>query len=109
MRWEKDYRDIEGCFDRIVSVGMLEHVGVGFYDTFFQHCARLLSDDGIMVLHSIGRSEWPNVTNPWIAKYIFPGGYTPALSEVLPAIARSGLLVCDIESLRLHYAETPKA
>ena len=88
---------------------MFEHVGVGFYDTFFRKCAELLADDGVMLLHSIGRSEGPNVTNPWIAKYIFPGGYIPALSEVLPAIERAGLLVTDIEILRLHYAETLKA
>jgi cyclopropane-fatty-acyl-phospholipid synthase len=105
----QDYRDIEGRFDRIVSVGMFEHVGVDFYETFFRHCAALLADDGVMVLHSIGRSEGPDATNPWIAKYIFPGGYIPALSEVLPAIERAGLLVCDIEILRLHYAETLKA
>ena len=88
---------------------MFEHVGISHYDTFFQKCAELLSDDGVMLLHSIGRSEGPNVTNPWIAKYIFPGGYIPALSEVLPAIERAGLLVTDIEILRLHYAETLKA
>ncbi len=105
----RDYRDIEGPFDRIVSVGMFEHVGVDFYDTFFERCAELLTDDGVMMLHSIGRSEGPDVTNPWIAKYIFPGGYIPALSEVTRAIERSGLLVCDIEILRLHYAETLKA
>jgi len=105
----EDYRDVKGPFDRIVSVGMFEHVGVDFYETFFRHCADLLTDDGIMMLHSIGRSEGPDATNPWIAKYIFPGGYIPALSEVLPAIERSGLLVCDIEILRLHYAETLKA
>jgi cyclopropane-fatty-acyl-phospholipid synthase len=105
----QDYRDVEGPFDRIVSVGMFEHVGVDFYDTFFRHCAALLTEDGVMVLHSIGRSEGPDATNPWIAKYIFPGGYIPALSEVLPAIERSGLLVCDVEILRLHYAETLKA
>jgi cyclopropane-fatty-acyl-phospholipid synthase len=102
----KDYRDVTGPFDRIVSVGMFEHVGVNFYETFFKRCAELLTDDGIMMLHSIGRSEGPNVTNPWITKYIFPGGYIPALSEVMPAIERAGLLVCDIEILRLHYAET---
>ena len=102
----EDYRDVTGRFDRIVSVGMFEHVGVSHYDTFFRKCAGLLNDDGVMVLHSIGRSEGPNVTNPWIAKYIFPGGYIPALSEVLPAIERSGLLVTDVEILRLHYAET---
>jgi cyclopropane-fatty-acyl-phospholipid synthase len=105
----QDYRDVAGPFDRIVSVGMFEHVGVKFYDTFFQRCAELLSDDGVMLLHSIGRSQGPDATNPWIAKYIFPGGYIPALSEVLPAIERAGLLVCDIEILRLHYAETLKA
>ncbi len=105
----QDYRDATDRFDRIVSVGMFEHVGVGFYDTFFRKCAALLDDNGVMLLHSIGRSEGPNVTNPWIAKYIFPGGYIPALSEVLPAVEKAGLLVTDIEILRLHYAETLKA
>jgi cyclopropane-fatty-acyl-phospholipid synthase len=105
----QDYRDVPERFDRIVSVGMFEHVGVGFYDNYFRKCAALLEDDGVMVLHSIGRSEGPNVTNPWIAKYIFPGGYIPALSEVLPAVEKAGLLVTDIEILRLHYAETLKA
>jgi len=105
----QDYRDVTGPFDRIVSVGMFEHVGVDFYDTFFNHCAELLADDGIMLLHSIGRSTGPDVSSPWITKYIFPGGYIPAVSEVVPAIERAGLLVCDIEILRLHYAETLKA
>jgi cyclopropane-fatty-acyl-phospholipid synthase len=105
----QDYRDVEGPFDRIVSVGMFEHVGVKFYDTYFKRCAELLSEDGVMLLHSIGRSQGPDSTNPWIAKYIFPGGYIPALSEVLPSIERAGLLVCDVEILRLHYAETLKA
>jgi cyclopropane-fatty-acyl-phospholipid synthase len=105
----EDYRDIPGPFDRIVSVGMFEHVGVDFYETYFRRCAELMNDNGVMVLHSIGRSDGPDVTNPWIAKYIFPGGYIPALSEVMPAIERAGLLVCDIEILRLHYAETLKA
>jgi cyclopropane-fatty-acyl-phospholipid synthase len=104
-----DYRDIPDTFDRIVSVGMFEHVGVGFYETFFKRCAELLSDDGVMLLHAIGRSTGPDVTSPWITKYIFPGGYMPAVSEVMPAIERAGLLVCDIEILRLHYAETLKA
>ena len=104
----QDYRDVDDRFDRIVSVGMFEHVGVGFYDVFFRKCAQLLSDDGVMLLHSIGRSEGPGITNPWISKYIFPGGYIPALSEVLPAVERAGLLVTDIEVLRLHYAETLK-
>ncbi len=105
----QDYRDVPGPFDRIVSVGMFEHVGVNHFDTFFKKCAQLLADDGVMVLHSIGRSEGPGITNPWIAKYIFPGGYIPALSEVLPYIEKAGLLVTDIEILRLHYAETLKA
>jgi cyclopropane-fatty-acyl-phospholipid synthase len=104
-----DYRDVEGHFDRIVSVGMFEHVGVGFYDTYFRKCAQLLAGDGLMLLHSIGRSGPPNITNPWIAKYIFPGGYIPALSEVLPVIERNGLMVSDVEVLQLHYAETLKA
>jgi cyclopropane-fatty-acyl-phospholipid synthase len=105
----RDYRDVEGPFQRIVSVGMFEHVGVRFYDTFFKRCAELLTDDGVMMLHSIGRSEGPDSTNPWIDKYIFPGGYIPALSEVLRSVERAGLLVCDVEILRLHYAETLKA
>src|SRR5438045_4480534 len=104
----QDYRDVAETYDRIVSVGMFEHVGVGFYDTFFRQCAKLLAEDGVMLLHAIGRSEGPNVTNPWIAKYIFPGGYIPALSEVLPPVERAGLLVTDVEVLRLHYARTLK-
>ena len=87
---------------------MFEHVGVNHYETFFRKSAQLLADDGVMLLHSIGRSEGPGVTNPWIAKYIFPGGYIPSLSEMLPAIEKAGLLVTDIEILRLHYAETLK-
>jgi cyclopropane-fatty-acyl-phospholipid synthase len=105
----QDYRDVAETYDRIVSVGMFEHVGVSYYDAFFRTCARILDRDGVMLLHSIGRSEGPSATNPWIAKYIFPGGYIPPLSEVLPAIERAGLLVTDIEILRLHYAETLKA
>jgi len=105
----QDYRDVSGPFDRIASVGMFEHVGVSFYETYFRRCAELLADDGIMVLHAIGRSTGPDVTSPWITKYIFPGGYIPALSEVTPAIERAGLLVCDVEILRLHYADTLKA
>jgi cyclopropane-fatty-acyl-phospholipid synthase len=105
----QDYRDVGERYDRIVSVGMFEHVGIGFYDAFFRKCAELLEPDGVILLHSIGRSEGPGVTNPFIAKYIFPGGYIPALSEVLPAVERAGLLVTDIEMLRLHYAETLKA
>ncbi|GLK86432.1 SAM-dependent methyltransferase [Ancylobacter defluvii] len=105
----QDYRDAPGPFDRIVSVGMFEHVGIGHYDEYFTKVAQLLKDDGVALIHSIGRSEGPGITNPWIAKYIFPGGYIPALSEVLPAIERAGLFVTDVELLRLHYAETLKA
>jgi len=105
----QDYRAVSEQFDRIVSVGMFEHVGVSYYDVFFAKVAKLLADDGVMLLHSIGRVDGPGATNPWMAKYIFPGGYVPALSEVLPAIERAGLVVTDIEVLRLHYAETLKA
>ena len=104
-----DYRDVDGRFDRIVSVGMFEHVGIGFYDAFFNKCAKLVAEDGVVLLHTIGRSSPPGITNPWIAKYIFPGGYIPALSEVLPAIEKAGLIVADVEVLQLHYAETLKA
>ncbi len=105
----KDYRALEGPFDRIVSVGMFEHVGIGHVREYFDQVRRLMAPDGVMVLHSIGRFDGPGQTNPWIQKYIFPGGYIPALSEVLPVIEKSGLKVTDIEILRLHYAETLKA
>jgi cyclopropane-fatty-acyl-phospholipid synthase len=101
-----DYRAQTGTFDRIVSVGMFEHVGVRYYEAFFEKMRELLADDGAALLHFIGRTDGPGATNAWIAKYIFPGGYAPALSEVLPVIERSGLIVTDIEVLRLHYAET---
>ena len=106
---KQDYRDVEGTFDRIVSVGMFEHVGVPNYQAFFDAVARLLKDDGVAVLHAIGQNHVSVSNQPWIGKYIFPGGYTAALSEVLPAIERAGLWVTDIEILRLHYAETLKA
>jgi len=102
----QDYRDIKGPFDRIVSVGMFEHVGVVHYRAFFDTVARCLGPDGVALLHSIGQWDGPGTNNPWIRKYIFPGAYCPALSEVTPAIERSGLLTTDIEVLRLHYAET---
>ncbi len=105
----QDYRDIDESFDRVVSVGMFEHVGVNHYGKYFKTIRDLLNKNGVAVLHSIGRSDGPGVTSAWIKKYIFPGGYIPALSEVLPAIERSGLIVTDIEILRLHYAETLKA
>jgi cyclopropane-fatty-acyl-phospholipid synthase len=103
-----DYRALNGTFDRIVSVGMFEHVGVPYYSAFFSKLRALLKEDGVALLHTIGRSDGPGVTNPWTAKYIFPGGYTPALSEVLPVIESAGLIVTDVEVLRLHYAETLK-
>ena len=105
----QDYRDVAGPFDRIVSVGMFEHVGQPNYQEYFDQIARLLTEDGVAVVHSIGRKDEPGLTNPFIAKYIFPGGYIPALSEVLPHIERAGLWVTDVEILRLHYAETLKA
>lgn len=105
----QDYRAVTERFDRIVSVGMFEHVGVGYYDAFFSKVSGLLADDGVVLLHAIGGTDGPGATNPWMAKYIFPGGYTPALSEVLPAIERTGLIVTDIEILHLHYAETLRA
>ena len=105
----KDYRKVVGRFDRIVSVGMFEHVGVNHYGTYFRKVRDLLSDDGVALIHSIGRSEPPTATNPFIAKYIFPGGYIPALSEMVAAIERAGLVITDLEVLRLHYAETLRA
>ncbi|CDX24141.1 Cyclopropane-fatty-acyl-phospholipid synthase [Mesorhizobium sp. ORS 3359] len=104
----KDYRHINERFDRIVSVGMFEHVGVNHYRTFFDKTATLLKPDGVMLLHTIGRSGVPWATSAFVRKYIFPGGYIPAMSEVMPAIERSGLVVTDIEILRLHYADTLK-
>ncbi|MDX6805245.1 cyclopropane-fatty-acyl-phospholipid synthase family protein [Terrihabitans rhizophilus] len=105
----EDYRNTRGNFDRIVSVGMFEHVGVGFYETYFQQSARLLAPDGVMLMHTIGRIDGPGSNNPWVEKYIFPGGYIPAMSEITASIERSGLIVTDVEVLRLHYAETLKA
>jgi cyclopropane-fatty-acyl-phospholipid synthase len=101
-----DYRDLTGKFDRIISVGMFEHVGVPNYRTFFAKLHDLLAEDGVAVVHSIGRMRGPSVTSAWVRKYIFPGGYIPALSEVCPVIENSGLWLTDLEILRLHYAET---
>ena len=105
-----DYRTLgragERPYDRIVSVGMFEHVGVGHYGEFFATLRRCLAEDGVALLHAIGRSDGPGGTNAWLAKYIFPGGYSPALSEVFAAFERSGLYGTDCEILRLHYAET---
>jgi cyclopropane-fatty-acyl-phospholipid synthase len=101
-----DYRAVRGTFDRIVSVGMFEHVGPLHYRTFFDHCRELLTPDGVMLLHTIGRADGPGATDPWLAKYIFPGGYVPALSQIAPAIEKSWLWLTDLEVLRLHYAQT---
>lgn len=105
----QDYRLVDGRFDRVVSVGMFEHVGISHYGAFFDKIHGLLTDDGVALIHTIGRSDGAWFTNPFIAKYIFPGGYHPALSEILPAIENSGLVLTDVEVLRLHYAETLKA
>ena len=104
-----DYRAVTGKFDRIVSVGMFEHVGINHYRRFFDVVRRSLNEDGVALIHAIGRSHGPEFTNPWLAKYIFPGGYSPALSEATPAAEKSGLIVTDIEILRLHYAKTLSA
>jgi cyclopropane-fatty-acyl-phospholipid synthase len=101
-----DYRQEPDKYDRIVSVGMFEHVGVAHYAEYFAKVKNLLADDGVMLLHAIGRMEPPGGTNPWLRKYIFPGGYSPALSEVLAEIEKAGLWATDIEILRLHYADT---
>lgn len=101
-----DYRLVNDQFDRIVSIGMFEHVGVHYYSNFFKEIKKILKPDGVMLLHSIGRSDGPGSTNAWINKYIFPGGYSPALSEVFAAVEKSGLWVTDCEILRLHYAKT---
>ena len=101
-----DYRAVTGSFDRIVSVGMFEHVGRPHYGEYFTHVRDRLHPDGVALIHTIGRSGPPGITSPWITKYIFPGGYVPALSEVMPAIQGSGLWTTDIEVWRLHYAET---
>ena len=101
-----DYREITGQFDRIVSVGMFEHVGITHYGEFFRAIARHLAPDGLGLIHTIGRLDRPAATNPFVARYIFPGGYIPALSEIMKSIESSGLLLTDVEVLRLHYAET---
>lgn len=102
----RDYRQEEGAYDRIVSVGMFEHVGAGHYGEYFRKLASLLKEDGVALVHTIADSAGPGAPHPWIRKYIFPGGYIPALSEIAPAIERAGLVLTDVEVLRLHYAET---
>jgi cyclopropane-fatty-acyl-phospholipid synthase len=101
-----DYRTVSGRFDRIVSVGMFEHVGPPHYRTFFDRCRALLAEDGVMLLHTVGRADGPAPTDKWLARYIFPGGYVPALSQIAPAIEDARLWITDIEMLRLHYAYT---
>jgi cyclopropane-fatty-acyl-phospholipid synthase len=105
----KDYRHEVSQYDRIVSVGMFEHVGAGHYDEFFCKVRDLLTHNGVALIHTIGSADGPGAGQPWLSKYIFPGGYTPGLSEVLAAVERAGLFVADIEVLRLHYAETLRA
>ncbi len=102
----RDYRHEQGTYDRVVSVGMFEHVGVPNYDAFFQTVRDRLKSDGVALIHTIIQMNAPRPTNPWLAKYIFPGGYCPAPSEVMEPIERQMLWVNDMESLRLHYAET---
>ena len=104
-----DYRHVTGSFDRIVSVGMFEHVGPPHYRAFFAKCRALLADDGVMLLHTIGRMGWPGTTDAWASKYIFPGGYAPALSEITDGSERSNLIQTDCETWRLHYAWTLRA
>jgi len=102
----RDFREETGTYDRIVSVGMFEHVGLSQFDAFFNCVRQRLTGEGVALLHTIGRTDGPGVTTPWIRKYIFPGGYVPALSELVPAVERAALLVTDVEILRLHYAQT---
>jgi len=102
----RDFREERNDYDRIVSVGMFEHVGPLDYSTYFEAIARALKVDGVALVHSIGRMGPPGTSDPWLTKYIFPGGYVPALSEVLAAVEKAGLWVTDIEVLRVHYAET---
>jgi cyclopropane-fatty-acyl-phospholipid synthase len=102
----QDYRQLTQKFDRIVSVGMFEHVGVGHYGEFFAKVNELLTDDGVMLLHSIGKMSPPGTASPWLRKYIFPGAYSPALSEVFPVVENNSLWVTDLEFLRVHYATT---
>ncbi len=101
-----DYRDLNEKFDRIVSVGMFEHVGRKFYSTYFNNVAKLLNEDGVALIHTIGSVNPPRDPHPWITKYIFPGGYTPSLSEIAKPIEKSGLLLSDLEVWRMHYSHT---
>ena len=102
----KDYRNVKEKFDRIVSVGMFEHVGLPKYKTFFRCMRDCLKDDGVFLLHTIGRADGPGATDSWTLKYIFPGGYAPGLSEIIPFAEKENLYITDVEVLRLHYAYT---
>src|SRR4029453_1520324 len=101
-----DYRDVTGKFDRVVSIGMFEHLGPPFFQTFFHKCRELLADDGVALVHTMGRMGKPGTTDRFILKYIFPGGYLPALSEIVTASERERLIMADCEALRLHYVYT---
>ena len=105
----RDYRDVTGTFDRIVSIGMFEHVGISYFRQYFGKIQNLLTPGGVALVHAIGRKGGPGTTGKWLRKYIFPGGYSPALSETFAAIETSGLWVTDTEIWRLHYAETLRA
>ena len=102
----QDYREVTGTFDRITSIGMIEHVGVNHYRTMFRKVHDLLTPNGVALIHGIGRKDGPSYNHPWLRKYIFPGSYAPAVSELMPAIERSGLWMTDLEVLRMHYAYT---
>jgi cyclopropane-fatty-acyl-phospholipid synthase len=102
----QDYRNVPDKFDRVVSVGMFEHVGRKQYQNFFNKVYECLEEDGVALIHTIGRADGPGETDPWTKKYIFPGGYAPALSEIAPVIEKAGLYITDMEVLRLHYAKT---
>ena len=104
----QDYRKVNETYDRIVSVGMFEHVGTKHYQDFFNKVYDLLNDTGVALIHTIGRLSEPTTNDPWIEKYIFPGGYIPALSETVSKIEKSGLSMTDIQILKFHYAETLK-
>ena len=104
----QDYRNVNEKYDRIVSVGMFEHVGTAHYQEFFNKVYDLLNDSGVALIHTIGRLNEPGNTDPWIDKYIFPGGYIPALSETVSRVEKSGLSLTDVQVLRFHYAETLK-
>ena len=110
VRFElQDYRAVQRRYDRIVSVGMFEHVGLGFYDAFFRQARRLLAPEGVMLLHTIGSTGVPGPTNPWLVRHVFPGGHIPSLSDIVASVERSGLVVADVETLGPHYAKTLRA